>query len=254
MADTRVLSNGRVGLFAAPDTAISDWEEGPTLAEATAFQNYSEATKWDGFDFNIEASEQSDDRSLTDGAGAQSRSFSQFGGAVALFTPKPDDTTSILRQARNTFATPRTRLNVMTRTVKANTAAIAPGDEVNVYRVITDAKSEQRGDVSYSYTSNLRPQDKIGVNRIIPSSTPTAVTLTVANGGLSAAIGVPLRLRAAYEGRNVTIGARYVSSNPLVASVDKHGIVLRHTAGTASITATYPGSAAGAATTVTVTA
>ena len=250
----RVLSNKKVTVWLGPDSGIADYEA-PTLAEVTAMVNVSEAVKWDGFDFNISASDQGDDRSLVDQAGSQSRSYDQFGGAIAFFTPKPGDTTSILRVTRNIVKTPRTRLAVVIRTVTLNSAGIAVGDEVNAYRTITDANSHVRGDISFSYTINFIGQDDIGVNCIIPSAVPTAVTALPPGSvttPISIAVGGTSFSTAQYEGRNVTVGAIWVSDAPLVASVSKHGIVVGLTAGTANVNATYRGSAAGTARAVTV--
>lgn len=250
MTETRVLSNQRITIAIGPDTAIADYDA-PTLPEVQSLKNVSEATKFDGLDFNISASDQSDDRSLTDAAGAQSRSFTQFGGGMAFFTPRPDDLTSILRQARNIVGKPRQKLAVAIRTVKLNSLGFVAGDQVNVFRVITDANRHAAGDVSYSYSIDLKPQDKVGVNRILPSLVPKAVVLTPL-GPLTGVVGGVDFLQATYEGRNITVGAEYVSSNPLVAEVSKHGIIRFLSAGTADITATYPGSAPGTAVAVTV--
>jgi uncharacterized protein YjdB len=59
-------------------------------------------------------------------------------------------------------------------------------------------------------------------------------------------------LTAKFEGVNVTKGTTYVSDHPNIATVDKHGIVTGVAAGTANITASYPGSASSTALAVTV--
>src|SRR3954463_3784233 len=98
--DTRVLSNQRVTVLIGPDSALTNYTK-PTLVQLQSLLNVSGAINWDSFDFNIQASDSQDDRTLTDGAGAKSRSFSQFGGKIEFVQPKDDDTGSIYRQTYN---------------------------------------------------------------------------------------------------------------------------------------------------------
>jgi uncharacterized protein YjdB len=86
---------------------------------------------------------------------------------------------------------------------------------------------------------------------VLTAATPAAVILTPGST-LAVTVGSVKFLTASFEGVNVTIGATYVSDNPAVATVDKHGIVTGVSAGTANITATYPGSAPSTALAVTV--
>jgi uncharacterized protein YjdB len=248
MADTRVLSNRRVGFWGGPDNAIADWDAA-TLAELQALTNVSEASKIDGTDFNVDASEQGDDRSFTDEAGAQSRTYDSFGGNMEFFTPRPEDATSILRDAKDIYGTPRTRLVHVMRQVKLNTQPIAAGDEVSIFRVITDARAHHRSEASYSYGVGLNPRDNCLLNYIVPSAVPTSVVATPATDTI--AVGETSRLKVAYEGRNITIGAIYSSSDPDVAEVTKHGIVIGKATGSATISVDYPG--AGTPDTVAIT-
>jgi hypothetical protein len=249
--DKRVLSNRRVTVWIGPDTAIANYKA-PKKSEIDTLLNVSEAQRWDGFDFNLEGSDQQDDRVLTDEAGAQSRSFDQWGGSMSFQTPKPEDKTSIVRQVRELLKNPRTPVAVVIRTVVLNSVGATVGDEVNAYRCIADAQRHGRQDTGYSYTVNFVPKDDVGINAIIPSATPTAVTLT-AVGSTSGAVGSVGYVRATYEGKNVTIGATYISSAPNIVDVTPHGAYVRKALGTANISATYPGSAApGAGTAITV--
>lgn len=251
MGDKRVLSNKRVTVWVGPANSIADYKA-PKKSEIAGMLNVSEAIKWDGFDFNIKASSSDDDRALTDAAGAKTRSYAQFGGSIAFFSPKASDTSSIYRQARTAVSVPRTMLAVVVRTVTLNSAGVAEGDEVNAYRVMTDATSQVRGKASYYYTVNFLPQDLIGVNAVVAPATAVAPTVTVAAGTVSGSAGSIVRLRAVYQGVNVTIGATWASSNQAAATVTRHGIVQMVGTGTANITATYPGSTASTATAITV--
>lgn len=247
MASTKIASNKNTLFSVGPKTAVPDVLD-PTLAQLNATTNVSEAVKWDGYDFNIEASDQDEDRALTDAAGAATRGYENFGGSVAFFTPPPG-ANGIYRDARNIVATPHTELVAVQRDGYAASAPFATGQVVNVYHVITDAKAEERGDKNRYYTIDFKPKGFVGVNRIIPSAVPTAVTIT---GTASAEVGESTQLHAAYEGNDITVGAQWRSSDESVAVVTPHGIVIGISNGTADITATYPGSAAGDATEVTI--
>lgn len=250
MPATKIGANKNTMLAQGPKAAVNDVLV-PLLSELATLTNTSEAAKWDGYDFGIEASEQDEDRALTDAAGAATRGYENFGGAIAYYTPDPADTSSIYRQARNLVGVPHTELvNVQRDGLPAGTA-FAAGQVVNVYHVITDANAHQRGDKNRYYTIDFKPKGFVGVNRIIPSAVATAVAIT---GTAAVNVGESVQLKATYEGNNITVGAEWRSSDETVAVVTKHGIVIGISAGTADITATYPGSAAGTPTEVTVSA
>ena len=250
MAYTRVLTHERYGLFIGPESAISEWD-GPSLADLQSLTNISEALKIDDTDFNIEASDQSDDRSFTDAAGAQSRSFNQASGNVEAFTPAPGDT-GIAKTTRDILKTARTLLAHVQRPVAVATQPIAAGDEVNVFRVISDGGQHGGSDVSRTYGTNLVLQDDMLVNYIVPSSVPNPVVLTAVGGSPAVSVGEVLFLKAAYEGRNVTSGAVYTVDDPTKAEVTNHGAVIGKAAGTVEVTCTVPGSAAGTPLSITV--
>ena len=257
MADTRVLSNQKVAWLAGPDNTISEsnWASGPTITQLAALDNYSAAVKIDGTDFSVEASEQSDDRSFADAAGAQSRSYSSASGNIEVYTPAEGETTGVNADAYDTFSPNRSRLALLQRTVAPQSTALARGDEVNIFRVITDERQHNRNDVSRTLGVGLILQDNIWVNYIVPHSTPTApavtpggpLTLDVSDGDIEF-------LEVAYEGRNITVGATYISSNEDVFIVTNHGIIIPIGAGSATLTVSYPGAAVLTGISVTVTA
>jgi len=254
MTDIRLLGNQHVTVAVAPDNGIASWIDGPTVDEADAALNASGGINWDSFDFNVQASDSQDDRTLTDGAGAKSRGLPKFGGNIEVVIPRPDDTSSIYRETYNVFKGDRAKLATIVRVGPLNSTTFAAGDVVNAYHVLRDADDLRRADSntpSYASKVNLLPQNDIIVNAILPSASPTAVTVTrVGSGNLT--VGTPDFLKATYEGNNVTVGAKYVSSDETVVIVTPHGCVLPQAAGTATITATYPGSAAGTPLSVTV--
>lgn len=248
MVDVRAQSNKHVGWFTGPDNLISDahWVSGPTLAELQGLLNFSEASKIDGTDFGLEASEQSDDRSFVDAAGAQSRSFDSASGNLEIYTPARGDNSSIKAQTWDAISHPRTKLALAQRFIKEAAAPLAAGDEINVFRVETDARQHNRNDVSRTLGIGLVLQDNLLVNYIVPASTPTAPAVSGASGLAAAAPGSVHFLKLTYHGRNVTIGADWVSSNESVALV-RHGVVYIRPGATDGATATITPSVLGAA-------
>jgi hypothetical protein len=254
MTDTRLVANQRVTVWAGPDSGISNWTNGPTLAECNALVNISGAVNWDSFDLNLQASDQQDDRTLTDAAGAKSRGLANFGGNLELVQPTPDDTSSIYRIAYNIFKGDRTKLAVVVRVGPLNSTAAAAGDVVNAYHVLRDADDYVRADQnkpSYAYKVNLLAQDDVSINAIIPAATPGAATVTrIGSGDLT--VGTPDFLKVTYQGRNVTVGATYVVSDPSVLLVTPHGCIVPLSSGDATVTASYPGGTTSTALDITV--
>lgn len=250
MANTKVISNQHIQVRIGADTEIDNWDA-PTLADINALADVSSAINWDGFDFNIEGSEQSDDRVLTDAAGAQSRQYDQFGGSMSFVRPEQTDTTSVYRIARDIVATPRTFLAIAVRVVLPSTTAPAAGQSWNVYRVETDTKAEGRGDVSHFYTIPFASRDEMVAEYVLPSASPTAVTLTP-SAAATPTVGTVGFITASYEGRNVTAGAKWSSSNPAVVEVSPHGVWRAVSVGAANVIASYPGGLASTARAYTV--
>lgn len=243
MPATRIASNKNTALFIAPKSAVPDIKNA-TLAQLLTLTNVSSATKWDGYDFGVEASEQDEDRVLTDSATAATRGYENFGGPIAFFTPVPTDNGSVERQARNLVSTPHTELVIVTRDGYPASTPFAAGQVVNVYHVITDANAHQRGDKNRYYTIDFKAKGALSVNHIIPASTAGAVAIT---GPATVGEGESIQLKAVYQGNDITVGANWVVDDPSVAEVTRHGLVIGVAAGDVSITATYPGSAAGTA-------
>ena len=248
MASTKIASNKNVRFDLGAATAVSSWDY-LTLADVNAMLNASEATKWDGFDVGHQASEQDEDRALTDSAGASTRGYENYGGTANFFMPVPTDTSSVERRTRNLVSTLHTELAAVVRPGVRASAPWAAGQVYNAYHTITDANRHARGDKNRYYTIAFKPRGAMIVNGIIPSSTPKPVAIS---GDDTVDLGGVGQLRATYEGRDITVGAHYVSSDPTVAEVTKHGVIIPLSAGTTNITATYPGSAAGSTFEVTV--
>ena len=243
MTDAPVMTNAHFGWFAGPDSTISEsgWDNGPSLTELSGLDNYSATVKIDGTDFNVEASDQVEDRSFADEAGAQSRGAMQASGSVEIYTPGRGDTTSVNAKGWETFGIPRTRLALVQRPVAPQDDSIAAGDEVNVFRVITDGGTHNRNDASRTLGTSLLLQDDIFVNYIVPSDPATAPAVTPSGPLALEEAGDVVFLKVTYEGRNITAGAKYISSDETVARVTANGIVYAVSDGTATITVSYPG-------------
>lgn len=240
MTSTKIISNKNVRFDVGPETAIADWDH-LTLAELNSLTNVSEATKWDGFDLGLQASEQDEDRALTDGDGAATRGYENFGGTSSFFTPTPKDVSSVYRVAKNLLGKMHTEIAAVVRPAIPASAPWAPGQIYNAYHTITDANKRLRGDKNRYWTTDFKQKGRSIVNGIVPSASPKPVAIT---GPTSATAGGTAQLRATYEGVDITVGAEWASSDNSVAEVSKHGIVIAKRTGSAKITATYPGSAA----------
>ena len=245
MVDAKILTNEHFGWVVGPSTAIpaANWTSGPTLAQLQSLLNFSEAARIDGSDFGLEASEQAEDRSFIDPAGAQSRSFNAAGGAIEIYTPARNDTTSIYAQAWGALATPRTRVVIGQRPVAPSSAPIAAGDELWLFDVLTDGGAHNRNDTSRTLTVDFLPQGNILAGYIAPASPAVAPTVTGGGALATAEVGTPVFLKVAYHGRNITIGATYTSSDESVFKV-RNGVVIPVAVGTGTLTVSYPGAAA----------
>lgn len=237
MANDKVLSNKRVGWFIGPDTTPSSYSA-PTLASLQNLINMSEGLRIAGTNFGVQATDMTDDRSFADEAGSQELGYVAFGGALSSFIPPPSDTSSIHRTTHTTLKKPRTRLAVLQRFGAVDQSTpLAAGQEINLFRTITDAESPERRQTGYSLTTNLVGQDDCLINYVIPPATPVAVTITGSTGGAAGNYGV---VGAAYQSIAVTLGVTWTSSDPSKVAVGQNGVLAFLAAGTATITASYP--------------
>jgi len=253
MSDVKVLSNQNLAWYLGPSSSIPDanWASGPTLTQLQTLVNDSVAVSTSGTNFNFQSSSSVADRSFADAAGSESRSYAQCGGKVNVYTPGKGDTSSAYYTTYSTLKTTRTKLAVMMRPVVGQATALAAGDEVNLFCVLTDGRTHQRSDSSRTLEVDLLPQDFMIANYIVPASTPTAPAVSP-SGALTATVGTPKFLKVTYQGRNITVGATYVSSNVNIFDITNHGIIIPKAAGTATLTVSYPGAAALSAISVTV--
>lgn len=249
----RVLTNKFYGWFYAPAGSVADITA-ITETEAATFLNVSDAAHLSLTNFNTKASASQDDRSFADAAGAKTAGNSDFGGTFAGFKSAEGDTASSYHQAEVGIKPDGSDIILVCRPVESNGSPLAAGDEYNAWHVLSDAASDVRGAASYAWSVDLLPQSDIAVRGIIAPDVATAVTVTVAAGSASGAVGSIARLKAVYQGKVITAGAKWTSSDPTIATVSEHGIVERIAAGSANITASFPGATPSTAEAITVTA
>lgn len=246
---TKVFSNERVTVIAGLASGISDWAS-PVLSELTALTNVSGAVNWNSFDLNVQTSDQKDDRTLTDSAGAQSRGPAKFGGTLELVNPLVTDTASIYRTAYDILSNTRVELVIGIRYGKQNSLAPAAGDKWTLFHVITDAVSYGANDVSRYYQVKLVPRDDILINYIAPASTPGTVTISALSA--TADVGDLVFVSAAYEGYDITKSATWVSSDESKLIPVHPGIFLAQAAGSPTVKAQIPGGTDSATTAITI--
>jgi len=250
---TKVLANQRVTVLAGLASGISNWVT-PSLAQLTAMSNVSGAINWNSFDLNIKASDMKDDRTLTDGAGAQSRSpYTNFGGNLQFVMPTLADTASIFRTTYNLFSTPRVELAIAVRYGPLNSTAPAAGDKWTIYHVITDAVSFGENDVSMFYQVSLVARDDIVVGYIVPPAAPVAITTAALSATGTVAGNTLIFVSSTYQGWDITKAATYTSSDETKLIQVHPGIFRCLAAGTPTIVAAYPGATSSTALTITIT-
>lgn len=228
----------------------------PTVAELNAGQNLSPAVSWNNFSFKRAASTTTSDPSLADTAEVKDRGIINFGGAMAFYFPGPQSTAADpYTQVFNLFNQPRVFGYLVVRIDgnKPTTQAYASGDIVSVYSVESDSQMNNiTGEAAFTWTVNFLGQGAAAMDTVAKTASNATV---VAPATLSLVHGTgKQRLSATVNGRAYTNGVTWSSSAPAVATVSDAGVVVALTAGSATVTATFPYDVtASAACTVTVT-
>ncbi|MBG6106640.1 hypothetical protein [Frigoribacterium sp. CG_9.8] len=253
MPNKRVLTNKNLAWFFAPATAVANIKA-ITATEAATFINITDAAKLDGTNFNTKASLSADDRSFADAAGAKTSGNGDFGGSLSCFKAQDSDTTSTFRAAEVGIKPAGSDIIFLNRPVESASSALAAGHEYNAWHVLTDAPSDVRGASSYSWVVELLPQSDMAVRGIVAPAAAVAPTVSIVAGAASGIVSSVARLKAIYQGKNITVGAKWVTSDPSKATVSEHGIVQRIAVGTANISVTFPGALASTAVVITTTA
>lgn len=251
MVDQKAFAAGRVSVWWVPAGGFANINA-PTAGEINAGVPMSDAIAWENYELAASESDAVDDRSLMDRGNATSRGAAQFGGTLSLFRPSdPTDMTHAYSKAFAAFRTPRAYGYLVTRVLQ-NAEGVqdpaAAGQDVSVFYFVADTFiDDTEGDDSVKYTVNFQPQGMLSVYTKVAGGT-IAVTPTT----LAPAVGGVDKATARVDTQDVSAGAVWTTSDPEVAGVNTHGVVRGVSAGTATITATYPGATGSAEVTVTV--
>lgn len=214
----------------------------PTVAELNAGLNISSAVSWNNYSFKRGASTTTSDPSLADAAEVKDRGIINFGGAMSFYFPGPNSTSSdVYTQAFNLFNQPRVFGFIVVRIDgnKAYNTAYAAGDIVSVYQVETDSQMNMiTGESAFMYGVNFLGQGAAAMDTVVKATT-NAVVVSPPTSTLVHGTG-KTRLSATVNGRVYTNGVTWTSSAPAVATVSDAGVVQALTAGSATITATFP--------------
>jgi len=252
MVDQKVFAAGRVSVWWVPSGGIANINA-PTAAEVNAGVPLSTAIAWENYELAASESDDVDDRSLMDVGNATTRGAAQFGGTLSFFRDlNSADTTSPYVKAFEAFRVPRAYGYLVTRVLQNPEGEQTPvqvGDDISVFYFVADTFiDDTEGDDSVKFTVNFQPQGQLAVYTKVAGGTisvvPTAVSLTAGQAGKAVASVV---------GDDISVGAKWVSSDTTKASVSPMGVIKGIAAGTASVTVTYPGTTGTATVTVTVT-
>lgn len=251
MVDQKAFAAGRLNVVWIPQGGIANINA-PTVAEINAGVALSDAIAWENYELAASESDAVDDRSILDKGNATSRGAAQFGGTLSFFRPSdPTDMTHPYSRAFAAYRTPRAYGYLVTRVLQNVEGEHSPfviGDDISVFYMVADTFiDDTEGDDSVKYTVNFQPQGQLRVYGKVAGGTISVLPTTLAS-----APGDVDKIVARVGGDDVSAGATWTTSNPVVAAVNTHGVVRSIAVGSATITATYPGTTGTATTTVTV--
>lgn len=244
-------SNGfvKVAWVLADDLANPQY---PTAAELNGALDLSSAIAWQDYQLGAEASEDIDDRALTDLGNAVSRGSANYSAQLSFFRQLEtnESTDSVYKDAFEAFRTMRTLGYLVTRVVeKPATQAFAAGDTISVYLVLADTLIDQTsGDTSTKFQVTFLPQGRLYTNTVVGG----AGVITGVPATLSVAVGEHNILNPVVATKSVRSRAEYSTSAPAVTTVSELGVITGVSAGTANVTTTFGGATAPIVTAVTV--
>lgn len=250
--DVKAFTAGRLNVVWIPAGGIANINA-PTAGEIAAGVALSNSIAYENYELGASESDAIDDRSILDKGNATSRGAAQFGGTLSFFRPSdPTDMTHDYSKAFAAFRTPRAYGYLVTRVlqnVEGEHSTFVAGDDISVFYMVADTFiDDTEGDDSVKYTVNYQPQGQLRVYGKVAGGTISVLPTTLASTA-----GDVDKIVARVGGDDVSAGAVWTTSDPNVAAVNTHGVVRSIAAGSATITATYPGTTGTATVTVTVT-
>lgn len=263
MVDTKLASSGNIRIWFGGASSLAN-PLSPLASEINAMLDITDSVSWNDFDFGTQASNTTDDPSISAKSAVSDRGAAQYGGSLSFYYPRDEaDTTNDYKLTYDALRVPGTQGFIVMRvdgkelTTPAGTASnpgtdAAANDFVNVYKVESAGWTDAiTGEEAFRYTISFVSKGQIATNAVVRSGAPTVaitpLTLAVTTGD----VGI---VNATVNTRKYTRGVRWTSSNPSVATVSQNGVVTGVSGGTANITATYEatGTAAAAPSVVTV--
>jgi len=250
MTDIRLPASGNIQLRWHASNAFANPEK-PTPAEVNGGLNITDDVSWNDFDFGFSASNTTNDPSLKAKSNVSDRGAMQYGGGISLYIPADfSDMSNSHAVAYAALSEPRTEgylsIQVDGELSETNTATYVggltqqatDGDFIHIFKVMTAGYAHAiTGEEAFRETISFLPQGEAYPNAIVA----TALTVAVTPATGTVAVGEHIALEATVNGRAYTRGVRWSSSDSANVSVSQNGIVTRHAAGEATITATYAG-------------
>lgn len=260
MVDTRLDSRGNVRYRFYNDAAFANFRW-PTVPELNAGLELEQVTLWDSFEIGAQASDTSDAIPIAAKSTVVRRAAANYGGSSTFWYPGySEDNTNAAALVYTAFKNLHTPGYLVTSVdgeigssgQPAATLNFANGDYVTVMRVVTDEWTDQiTGEEAFSYTRNFLKAG--GFAPYTVASTAAPVLAVTPAGPQSGAVNTNAYVSATVNGRDWTRGVRWTSSAPNIATVSSTGVVRRRAVGTATITATLPGTTTAVTATTTVT-
>jgi len=246
---TRQVSDGNITVWWVTSIAVP---ASPTPAEINAGINLSAAIAWNNFELGSSGSDDVDDKAITDSGNSVSRGFPDFGATLDFFREKnTSDASSIYQQAFVLFKSTGVAGYLVVRYGQAlPTAVAAAGEYVSVYKVLTDAPTDDtEGNDSVKMEVKFLPQGILFEHALVKTAVPTVplpatMTLTTTNR-----YG---KINTTVSGKDVTNTSTYTSSDTTKATVSTAGVVTWVATGSATITVANPAASATASVTVTL--
>lgn len=250
MTDVRLPASGNIQVRWHAGNAFANPEK-PTPAEINGGLNITDSISWNDFDFGISASNTTNDPSLRAKSNVSDRGAAQYGGGLSIYLPADfEDMSNGHAVTYAALSQPRTNgwisIQVDGELSETDTATYPggltqtaqDGDLVDLFRVMTAGYAHSiTGEDAFRETISFLPQGEMYPNAIVA----TALTVAVTPATATLADGEHTALEATVNDRDYTRGVRWSSSDSTLVSVSQNGILTRHAAGEATITATYAG-------------
>lgn len=250
MSKNPAIGNVKVGWIL--DSALSA-KQFPVLSELTSSAlDISAAIAFKNLKLGSSKSADVDDRSLVDLGTAVTRGAQNYAATLPLFRNLNNaDSTALYQQAFQAFRTAGVVGWLVIRVNKSASLAWAAGDEVSLYKFITDVPSNSTaGNESTKATVNFLPQGVMYPHtQIAGAGVISGVTTTLAK----TVAGGAFQLAPVVNGASIMSRATYTTSDVSKATVSASGVVSPIATGSVSITTSWGAATAPIVTVITLT-